>query len=101
MSSELDGCVVVESTTLEEVRQSVKEYPDYAPESLKDLDPFRYDNLPKTLRKRREDNKSAISLTRDEVVKLVEWKLFVSLRRRQFRKVTDSRIANMASSDRI
>lgn len=67
---------VLGATTLEEVRQSVEDYRDYAPESLKDLDPFRYDTLPKTLRKRCEDNNSATSLTKNEVVKLVEWKLF-------------------------
>jgi len=79
MSSERDDDEVLGggSLTVEEVRQSVEDYPDYAPQTLKDLDPFRYDDLPKTLRKRREDKKSAVSLTKDEAVKLVEWKLCV------------------------
>lgn len=84
MSSEHDDEVnIVGSLTIDEVRQSVKEYPEYAPASLKDLDPFRYDILPETLRKRREDKENVVSLTKDEVVKLVEWKLFVMLAKRR------------------
>jgi len=72
-----DAVVVAESTTVEDIRQSVKDYPAYAPASLKDLDPFRYEILPQTLRERREDTSAATSLTKVEVVRLVQWKLFV------------------------
>lgn len=53
-------------------------YPTTAPEKLRDLDAHRYDVIPSAVASRNGSNKH---LTKPEVEKLVEWKLFVSLSR--------------------
>ena len=49
-------------------------YPSAAPEKLRDLDVLRYDTIPATLAQRAKDNDA--HLTKEEVEKLVEWKLY-------------------------
>lgn len=49
-------------------------YPSTVPENLRELDALRYDTIPATVRSRSKKGKY---LTKDEVVKLVEWKLYV------------------------
>lgn len=49
-------------------------YPSTVPENLRELDALRYDTIPATVTSR---NKKGAYLTKDEVEKLVEWKLYV------------------------
>ncbi|KAJ4294520.1 hypothetical protein N0V90_008211 [Kalmusia sp. IMI 367209] len=52
-------------------------YPSAALEKLRDLDALRYDEIPATLAQRSKDNDA--HLTKEEVEKLVEWKLPASI----------------------
>lgn len=60
--------------SIADIRASVEAYPQYIPPQLEELDPLRYEGLPSLLKQRRASNGSAY-LEKDEVVKLVEWKL--------------------------
>ena len=76
------------------------EYPNHVPPSLQELDNFRYEELPRRLDERKTqwrkrmvkarnradgscatvddvDDAMDLALTKDELVKLVEWKLYV------------------------
>lgn len=56
-------------------------YPFLVPERLKELDTLRYDTIPSALAERRATHSDADqgSLTKQELEKLVEWKLYVFL----------------------
>jgi hypothetical protein len=62
--------------SLASFREVLARYPITAPEKLRELDAQRYDVIPAAVASRDESNKH---LTKIEVEKLVEWKLFVSL----------------------
>lgn len=51
------------------------EYPSVVPAKLADLEEQRLTIVPSALARRREEGKSC--LVKDELIKLVEWKLFV------------------------
>ena len=51
----------------------LSQYPSAVPDNLRELDAFRYDEIPATVAQRAETEKAY--LKKEEVVKLVEWKL--------------------------
>lgn len=53
----------------------LERYDALVPERLSDLETFRLKELPKILETRRENNKGSTWMEKDELVKLVEWKL--------------------------
>ena len=52
----------------------LEKYPEHVPEKLGELEEFRMHKLPATLQQRKQESKD-ICVTKDELVKLVEWKL--------------------------
>lgn len=60
--------------SIDDIKTSVKAYPQYVSKQLEELDPLRYESLPSLLQQRRDSHGPAF-LERDEVLKLVEWKL--------------------------
>ena len=56
----------------------LERYLPLIPSSLQPLTTFRGDTLPEQVEKRREDGEAYI--IKDELVKLVEWKLYVKVR---------------------
>ncbi|KAF2467134.1 uncharacterized protein BDR25DRAFT_395579 [Lindgomyces ingoldianus] len=65
-----------ESITLDTFNNILSRYPASVPERLRDLDALRYDTIPVKVAKRKEDDDAFLS--KDEVEKLVEWKLYAS-----------------------
>ena len=65
----------VDWPSIDVVRASVKEYPQYISEQLKELDPARYITMPELCKTRREGKKGDHYLAKDEVLKLVQWKM--------------------------
>jgi hypothetical protein len=60
----------IEKITLNTFKDVLSRYPATVPEKLRDLDTARYDTIPATVAARESKY-----LTKNEVVKLVEWKL--------------------------
>jgi hypothetical protein len=60
----------------DEFAACLKRYDDLVPDTLRELDEFRFITVPAQLKKRR-DAKGGVWLAKDEVQKLVEWKLYV------------------------
>ena len=58
------------------ILETVKEYPLVVPEKLKTLDQFRLETVPESLRLRKNDGKPY--LEKQELLKLVEWKLYAT-----------------------
>jgi len=65
----------VDWPSIDVVRASVKEYPQYVPEQMKELDPVRYITMPELCKTRREGKNGDHYLEKDEVLKLVQWKM--------------------------
>lgn len=61
----------VRTISLETFNDILSQYPASVPERLQELDTLRYDEIPVKVASR----KDAAFLTKDEVEKLVEWKL--------------------------
>jgi hypothetical protein len=61
------------SPSIKTIKEYVQAYPQYVPKQLEELDPVRYETMPDTLRKRKAEGESY--LEKDEVLKLVKWKL--------------------------
>jgi hypothetical protein len=61
--------------TLAAFKDVLSRYPAMVPEKLRDLDVQRYDTIRKVVAAQEESEKH---LTKDQVVKLVEWKLYVT-----------------------
>ena len=61
--------------SIDVIRTSGKEYPQYISEQLKELDPVRYITIPELCKTRRSANNGDHYLTKDEVLKLVQWKM--------------------------
>ena len=59
--------------TSKTIREYVQAYPQYVRIQLKELDPVRYESMPETLRQRKAEGE--LYLVKDEVLKLVKWKL--------------------------
>lgn len=53
--------------------ETLSHYPSAVPDHLRELDAFRYDEVPATLAQRAETGEAY--LKKEEVTKLVEWKL--------------------------
>jgi hypothetical protein len=62
-----------------EFTSTLERYDAHVPEKLKDLETFRLKDLPEILKSRREKNKGSTWMEKDELVKLVEWKLYVDV----------------------
>jgi hypothetical protein len=60
----------IEKITLFRFKSILSRYPATVPEKLRDLDTARYDTIPASVAARESKY-----LTKDEVVRLVEWKL--------------------------
>jgi hypothetical protein len=65
----------VDWPSIDVVRASVEEYPQYISEQLKELDPVRYTTMPELCKTRREGKTGDHYLSKDEVLKLVQWKM--------------------------
>jgi hypothetical protein len=61
----------IKSITISKFKDVLSRYTPAVPEKLHDLDVLRYDTIPATVAKRQDHP----HLTKDEVEKLVEWKL--------------------------
>jgi hypothetical protein len=68
------------SIALETFKDLLTKYPEHIPAKLDTLEKFRMQELPSTLQQRitSKKHKGDIHLTKDELVKLVEWKLYES-----------------------
>jgi len=66
--------LTISSITLDQFNEILARYENTVPEQLRDLDSHRYNIIPAALAKRQAPK---LHLTKDEVVKLVEWKLYV------------------------
>ncbi|KAI4950693.1 hypothetical protein J4E91_004578 [Alternaria rosae] len=64
----------IKTMTLGAFKDVLSRYPAMVPEKLRDLDAQRYDIIRKAIAAQEESEKH---LTKDQVVKLVEWKLYV------------------------
>lgn len=64
----------INTINLNTFKEVLDRYPATVPEKLRNLDAQRYDVIPATVASRDESDKK---LTKTEVEKLVEWKLYV------------------------
>jgi hypothetical protein len=64
----------IKTVTLDTFKDVLLRYPAMVPEKLRDLDAQRYDTIPAAVAAQEEGEKH---LTKDQVEKLVEWKLYV------------------------
>jgi hypothetical protein len=64
----------IDDISLSTLRDVLSRYPATVPEKLRELDTRRYDTIPAVVAARETKY-----LTKDEVVTLVEWKLYVPL----------------------
>jgi hypothetical protein len=67
--------VHIRNITPDAFRDVLSRYPAMVPEKLRDLDAQRYDTIPVAVAAMEEGEKH---LTKDQVEKLVEWKLYAS-----------------------
>ncbi|KAF2279700.1 uncharacterized protein EI97DRAFT_184294 [Westerdykella ornata] len=69
--------LLISTITLSAFQKILSRYPASVPETLRELDDARYETIPATLAKRREEveGKGEVGLRKDEVLRLVEWKL--------------------------
>jgi hypothetical protein len=58
---------------------SLTRYGEHIPEKLRELEKFRMEELPSILKERGSKNRGETWMEKDELVKLVEWKLYVLL----------------------
>lgn len=75
-----------------EIESLLAEYPHIVASKLKDLDESRYDTIPKTVAERKAGGPPY--LTKDEVVRLVEWKLSHGTFRPSLKKLVESNSEN-------
>lgn len=69
-----------ESIDADTLKEILARYDEHVKENIRELDHARYETIPNDLRRREgESGGKAIHLTKDEVVRLVEWKLCVQL----------------------
>jgi hypothetical protein len=66
-----------DTISLETFEATLSRYSSLVPEKLKELDTLRYDTIPAAFAERiaAQSGDDQVSLTKDEVEKLVEWKL--------------------------
>lgn len=77
---ELMSPLTISLVTLPAFLSTLSRYSSSVPEKLRELDKARYETIPAALAERREDAKGGegVGLEKEEVVGLVEWKLYVS-----------------------
>lgn len=63
----------IKNISLDEFNNVLSRYPSAVPDKLQELDTLRYDAIPAKVAERQD----TAYLTKDEVEKLVEWKLYV------------------------
>lgn len=95
----------IKSITLDAFRDVLSRYPAMVPEKLRDLDAQRYDIIPAAVAAMEESEKH---LTKDQVEKIVEWKLYayqirvrvITLMIRQETRNVSSRLVRPGSKQR-
>ena len=75
--------------TPDDLTACLNRYDDVVPDTLRELDEYRFATIPAELKKRR-DAKGGAWLAKEEVQKLVEWKLCVLLT--QHNAISDTNI---------
>jgi hypothetical protein len=73
MTASLDPQAIDEET----LNDVLSRYDEHVPDKLKDLDEARYEEIPDALAERKAASSSQAYLSKDEVERLVEWKLCV------------------------
>ena len=72
--------VHVNTITPDTFKDILTRYPSVVPDKLRDLDTLRYDTIPASVVQEQGKGKGkAVSLAKEQVEKLVEWKLYALL----------------------